>query len=64
MVQETPESLLIRVVPSGDFPEATGQAIIAQVLKVLPGLQMRIALVEELEKTAAGKVRVTIGLPQ
>ncbi len=63
VVQTAPDSLTIRVVPDGDFPPATEAAIVDQVLKVLPGLQVRIVLVEELEKTATGKIRVTIGLP-
>ncbi|MFH1036325.1 MAG: phenylacetate--CoA ligase family protein [Pseudomonadota bacterium] len=64
VVQTAPDSLTIRVVPEGEFPAATQEAIIEQVLKVLPGLQVRIVLVDELEKTATGKIRVTIGLPQ
>jgi phenylacetate-CoA ligase len=64
VVQTAPDSLTIRVVPDGEFAPAVRAEIIAQVQKALPGLEVRIVLVPELEKTATGKVRVTIGLPQ
>jgi phenylacetate-CoA ligase len=64
VVQTAPDSLTIRVVADGDLPRKTEAEILAQVLKALPGLTVRIVRVQELEKTATGKIRVTIGLPQ
>ena len=61
-VQTAPGMLTIRVVPQSVLPRETEEEIKKQVLKVLPGMNIRIDMVDELEKTSSGKTRVTIGL--
>ena len=62
VVQITKDSLEIRLVRESPLEPQVEAELKRQILKVLPGMNLDIQLVNELQKTPAGKTRVTIGL--
>jgi hypothetical protein len=62
-VQNAVDRLEIRIIPNGEWPSDLSAEIINQVNLVLPGMNIHLVQVDELETHANGKTRVTIGLP-
>jgi len=64
VVQDRPDHVEIRVVLNHSLAERDRSFIVSQVEEILPGMKVEIREVNELERTASGKIRTTIGLVQ
>jgi phenylacetate-CoA ligase len=52
--------VVIRVVPSGPFPDGAREELVRLIAANLPGLDPRLELVEEIPRTASNKLRPVI----
>jgi len=62
--QTAPDALEIRLVADQELSPDTRERVSALVWEVLPGMRLDFKRVAELEKSAVGKIRVTIGLDE
>ena len=64
VVQDRPDHVEIRVVLDYSLVASDRQFIVSQLEGALPGVKAEIKEVKEVERTASGKIRTTIGLVQ
>ncbi len=58
ILQEEIDRVLVRVVPSSSWGEATRASILGSLDTILPGVRVEIALVDKIEQQATGKYRI------